>query len=97
MTLKLPFPDWIPPWAQLGLLVLALLLALAILAVPFAVFGLKGRLDTLEAQLDDIQTDLRVLAARVPDDEPSRPRRRVAASRETERDEPQLRWPPSGD
>ncbi|WP_428392974.1 hypothetical protein [Lichenicoccus sp.] len=96
--MTLPLPDWIPAWVSLALLALAVLLALAILAVPFAVFGLKGRLDTLEAQLDDIQTDLRVLAARMPDDSPSRPGRRFAASRdEPGRDEPHVRWPPPAD
>jgi hypothetical protein len=77
MTMPAILPDWIPWWAQLALLVLALLFAVAFLLMPFAVFGLKGRLDLLEAQLDDMHADLRVLAMRLPDAEPGRPERRV--------------------
>lgn len=60
-------PDWVPWWGQLVLIVLAILFALAFLMMPFAVFGLKGRLDFLEAQLDDIHAELRMLAMRLPD------------------------------
>ena len=79
MTVPALLPDWVPWWAQLALLALALLFALALLLMPFAVFGLKGRLDLLEAQLDDIHADLRMLAMRLPDMEPQRPTRRVVA------------------
>ena len=77
MTVPTFLPDWVPWWAQLALLGLGLLFALALLMMPFAVFGLKGRLDLLEAQLDDIHADLRMLAMRLPDSEPQRPQRRV--------------------
>lgn len=79
MTLPPFMPDWVPWWAQLALLVLALLFAFALLMMPFAVFGLKGRLDLIEAQLDDIHAELRMLAMRLPDAEPARaePRRVV--------------------
>jgi hypothetical protein len=49
------------------------LVALAYLLMPFSVFGVKGRLDAIEARLDEIQTELRTLALRTPD--PGRGRR----------------------
>jgi len=77
MTLPPILPDWIPLWAQVALAILALLFALAFLMMPFAVFGLKGRFDLLEAQLDDIHAELRMLAMRLPDAEPQRLERRT--------------------
>ncbi|ATU72348.1 hypothetical protein [Komagataeibacter rhaeticus] len=56
------FPQWMPPWAQAVLLVGGILFALVWLFVPFAVFGVKGRLDSLAIQLDDLQAELRVMA-----------------------------------
>lgn len=77
MTLSLPLPDWVPPWAQLAILVAALLFGLMFLLMPFAVFGVKGRLDLLEARLDEIQGEIRSLALRLPepdgDDAPAIP------------------------
>jgi hypothetical protein len=63
----------LPDWTGLVLLVLLLLVGLAYLLMPFSVFGVKGRLDAIEAQLDEIQTELRTLALRLP--EPGRGRR----------------------
>lgn len=71
MPLTLPLPDWMPWWAQLLILVVAILFGIAFLMMPFAVFGLKGRLDFLEAQLDDIHAELRMVTMRLPD--PERP------------------------
>jgi hypothetical protein len=85
MTMPAILPDWVPMWAQAALLVLAMLFAVALLMMPFAVFGLKGRFDLLEAQLDDIHAELRMLAMRLPDAEPSRLARRSAASSEARR------------
>ena len=104
MTMPPILPVWIPWWAQLALLVLALLFAVALLMMPFAVFGLKGRLDLLEAQLDDIHAELRMLAMRLPDAEPPRRTRRsppaaaddtpeAAAARRTPRAEDRARSP----
>lgn len=75
MPLTLPLPSWVPWWGQLMILVIAILFGLAFLMMPFAVFGLKGRLDFLEAQLDDIHAELRMLATRLPDADrrPARP------------------------
>ncbi len=41
-----------------------LLFALAFLLMPFSVFGVKGRLDSLEAQIDALHEDLRMLSLR---------------------------------
>ncbi len=62
----------LPDWTGLVLLVVALLVALAYALMPFSVFGVKGRLDAIEAQLDEIQTEIRTLALRLP--EPGRRR-----------------------
>lgn len=56
------FPQWMPAWAQAVLLVGGMLFILLWMLVPFAVFGVKGRLDNLAIQLDDLQAELRVLA-----------------------------------
>ena len=65
----------LPDWVGLILLVVLALVALAYLLMPFSVFGLKGRLEAIEAQLDEIQTEMRSLAARMP--EPGRRRNPV--------------------
>ncbi|GGC35012.1 hypothetical protein GCM10011504_11740 [Siccirubricoccus deserti] len=57
----------LPEWTGLLALLVLLLVGLAYLLMPFSVFGLKGRLDSLEAQLDDIQNEIRSLALRLPD------------------------------
>lgn len=79
MTLPLPLPDWFPWWAQLAILIAALLFGLMFLLMPFAVFGVKGRLDLMDARLDEIQGEIRSLALRLPepglDDAPAMPGR----------------------
>jgi hypothetical protein len=67
MTVPAFLPDWLPPWAQLAVTVAVLLLALLFLAVPFSVIGLKGRLDHVEARLDEIQSEIRSLSLRLPE------------------------------
>ncbi|MBM9402385.1 hypothetical protein JUN65_12410 [Gluconacetobacter azotocaptans] len=57
-----PFSDWMPWWLQLALLIGGALFAFVWLLMPFAVFGLKGRLDAIALQLEDLQAELRVLA-----------------------------------
>jgi hypothetical protein len=66
MNLPLILPDWLPWWVPALLLVPALLYALLLLAMPFSVFGLKARLESIDARLDDIQSELRSLALRPP-------------------------------
>ena len=70
MTLPFTLPDWLPWWVPIVLLVPALLYALAFLFMPFSVIGVKGRLEVIEARLDEIQGEIRSLALRLP--EPSR-------------------------
>jgi disintegrin/metalloproteinase domain-containing protein 1 len=84
MPLTLSLPDWVPWWGQLAILVVAILFGFAFLMMPFAVFGLKGRLDFLEAQLDDIHAELRMLASRWPDADrrPARPVEREPVTEE---------------
>jgi hypothetical protein len=60
------FPDWVPWWVPMVLLVPALLFALAFLFMPFSVLGVKSRLEVLEARLDEIQQEIRHLALRLP-------------------------------
>src|SRR6185437_2972901 len=60
-------PDWLPWWVPILVLVPALLYALALLLMPFAVFGVKGRLEAIEARLDEIQGEIRSLALRMPE------------------------------
>lgn len=67
MTLPQFLPIWAPWWAQLALIVLALLFGLLFLLMPFSVFGVKGRLDVIEARLDEIQGEIRSLALRLPE------------------------------
>ena len=66
MLQALNLPDWLPWWVPLALLVPALLWALSFLFMPFSVFGVKSRLEVIEARLDEIQNELRHLALRLP-------------------------------
>jgi hypothetical protein len=70
MTLPFSLPDWLPWWVPLIVLVPVLLYLLLFLVMPFSVFGLKGRLDLIEARLDEIQGEIRRLGPRLP--EPTR-------------------------
>ncbi len=62
MTLPFTLPDWLPAWAFLLLALPALLYLFVFLLMPFSVFGVKARLETLENQLDAIQEELRGLS-----------------------------------
>ncbi|GBQ70753.1 hypothetical protein AA103196_2584 [Ameyamaea chiangmaiensis NBRC 103196] len=63
--MPLIFPDWVPWWLQLALLLGAFLLGVAFLLMPFAVFGVKGRLAEVELELGEVKAELRVIAARL--------------------------------
>ncbi|MBV1836170.1 hypothetical protein [Acetobacter estunensis] len=63
--MSIVLPDWLPIWALVLLAGLAAVLAIAFLLMPFAVFGVKGRLAEIELQLEDVRADLRVIAMRV--------------------------------
>src|SRR5689334_19846138 len=66
MLPTLNLPDWLPWWVPLALLVPALLWALSFLFMPFSVFGVKSRLELIEARLDEIQNEMRHMALRLP-------------------------------
>ena len=67
MTMPFALPAWVPWWVPLLVLLPALLLGLAFLAMPFSVFGVKARLELIEARLDEIQEEIRRLALRLPE------------------------------
>jgi hypothetical protein len=67
MTLPFTVPDWMPWWVPIVLLVPSLLYGLAFLFMPFSVIGVKGRLEVIEARLDEIQGEIRHLALRLPE------------------------------
>lgn len=67
MNLPFTLPEWLPWWAPILLLVPALMWALAFLFMPFSVIGLKGRLEVLEAQLEELQSEVRSLTHRLPE------------------------------
>ena len=66
LATRLTLPG-LPEWTGLVALLVLLLLALCLVIMPFSVFGVKARLDSIEAQLDELRADLRVMAARMPD------------------------------
>ncbi|MBE9607369.1 hypothetical protein IAI18_21075 [Acetobacteraceae bacterium H6797] len=57
----------LPSWTGLVALLLLGLVIIAFLLMPFSVFGVKSRLEAIEAQLDDIQAEIRGLALRMTD------------------------------
>ncbi len=67
MTLPYTLPDWVPWWVNIAILVPVVLFALAFLLMPFSVIGVKTRLESLEARLDEIQGEIRTLSLRLPD------------------------------
>jgi len=67
MPIPFAFPDWMPWWLQLLVVVVAILMGLAFLFMPFSVFGVKSRLEAVEARLDEIQGEIRSLALRLPE------------------------------
>ena len=67
MSLPFTLPDWAPQWVGFVLIVVAGLFCLAFMLMPFSVFGLKGRLEAVEARLDEIQGEIRSLVLRLPE------------------------------
>jgi len=99
LATRLTLPG-LPEWTGLVALLVLALLALCLLVMPFSVFGLKGRLDSIEAQLDDLRADLRVLAARQPegrreawDMAPTTPEPPPPSPAPSGRAEPRISWP----
>lgn len=66
MHQMLNLPEWLPWWVPLILLLPASLWALSFLFMPFSVFGLKSRLDVIEARLEELQNEIRHLTLRLP-------------------------------
>jgi len=62
---KLTIPG-LPAWVALVLLAAIAVSILAFLAMPFAVFGVKSRLEAIEAELADLRADLRALVLDAP-------------------------------
>jgi hypothetical protein len=91
--LPLTLPSWMPPWAALIIAIVVVLYGLLFLIMPFSVFGVKGRIDALEAQIETLHDEVRMLAMRaagiIPAQHPLDPLPR------TVRDEP--RPPPRGE
>ncbi len=67
MISPLPLPDWVPWWVHLVLLIALLLFGLVFVLMPFSVFGVKGRLEAIDARLDEIQGEIRSLSLRLPE------------------------------
>lgn len=67
MNLPFTLPDWLPWWVPVLLLIPVLIYLVALLLMPFSVFGLKGRLDLIDARLDEIQGEIRALSLRLPE------------------------------
>ncbi len=67
MNLPFSLPAWVPWWVNIAILVPAILFLLAFVLMPFGVFGVKGRLEGVEARLDEIQGEIRSLALRLPE------------------------------
>lgn len=61
----LQLPGGLPWWVTLAILVPVALYALLFLAMPFSVFGVKGRMESIEARLDEIQEEIRGLSIRL--------------------------------
>ena len=74
LAARLAIPG-LPEWTGVVALLALLLVGLAYLLMPFSVFGVKGRLDSLEAQLDEIRDEIRGLSIRSSEG----PRRPAAA------------------
>lgn len=55
----------LPDWANLVVLVVGLMIALAWVLMPFSVFGVKGRIEALEARLEVIHEEIRQLNIRI--------------------------------
>lgn len=63
----LQLPGGLPWWVTLAILLPLALYGLLFLAMPFSVFGVKSRLEAVEARLDEIQEEIRSLAFRLPE------------------------------
>jgi hypothetical protein len=67
MTSPIALPDWLPWWVPILVLVPLGLYLLAFLIMPFSVLGVKARLESIDARLDEIQGEIRMLSLRLPE------------------------------
>jgi hypothetical protein len=107
LAARLALPG-LPEWTGLLALLVLMLAGLAYLLMPFAVFGVKGRLEGIEAQLDELQAEIRSLSLRLTEAprraaavedwvEPPTPRRaEEPAPRVTPPIPPPATWPEGG-
>jgi hypothetical protein len=65
MSMPFALPAWLPWWVPILVLVPAILYGLLFLLMPFSVIGVKGRLDVIEARLDELQGEIRTLSLRL--------------------------------
>jgi hypothetical protein len=65
MSMPFALPPWLPWWVPILVLVPAILYALLFLLMPFSVIGVKGRLDVIEARMDELQGEIRTLSLRL--------------------------------
>ena len=89
-------PDWVPAWVQIAAIVAILVIALLFLAVPFSVIGLKGRLESLDMRLDEIQGEIRALSLRLPEAGEARYETEWPRTEPVERLMPRPPIPPAG-
>ena len=82
MVAMLGLPSWVPWWLPLLVLVPGVAWLLAMLPMPFAVLGLRSRLEGIEVRLDEVQAEIRSLALRLPEPDPASQRIPVPPRRE---------------
>ncbi|MCP1215931.1 hypothetical protein NKW53_07635 [Acetobacter orientalis] len=63
--MSVSFPEWMPLWAQLLLMAVVIVFGLGFLMMPFAVFGVKGRLAELELEIQELHADVRAISMRL--------------------------------
>jgi hypothetical protein len=56
----------LPSWVGFILLLAIVVSALSLLAMPYSVFGVKSRLESIETELADLRTEIRALVRQPP-------------------------------
>ncbi len=63
----LNLPDWLPWWVPILVAVPLGLWLLSMLIMPFSVIGVKSRLESIEAELEELHADIRTIVLRLPE------------------------------